>query len=66
VVAEEVQHGSNKVSTVDVIVYITDDNDHIPVFEKDTYIAEIPEHSSPGTVVIQVLSSSERMLISSL
>ncbi|KAI9561048.1 hypothetical protein GHT06_012004 [Daphnia sinensis] len=54
VVAEEVQHGSNKVSTVDVIVYITDDNDHIPVFEKDTYISEIAEHSSPGTVVIQV------------
>jgi hypothetical protein len=65
-VAEEVQHGSNKVSTSEVIVYITDDNDHIPVFEKDTYIAEIAEHSSPGTVVIQVLSSSERMLISSL
>ena len=54
VLAEEVQHGSNRVSTAEVTVYIMDDNDHTPIFEKETYSAEIAEHSPPGTVVIQV------------
>ena len=48
------QHGNNRVSSAEVTVYIMDDNDHAPVFEKQSYSAEIPEQSPPGTVVIQV------------
>ena len=54
ILAKEVQQGSNRESTADVTVYVADDNDHLPVFEQDTYTADIAEHSPAGTVVIQV------------
>ena len=58
--AKEVQQGSNQQSSADVTIYITDDNDHPPVFEQSNYTAEIPEHSPAGTVVIQVRISFQQ------
>ena len=57
------QHGSNKVSTADVTVYVMDDNDHQPVFDKERYTADIGEHSPAGTVVIHVGSTQKVSLL---
>lgn len=41
-------------STADVTINIIDVNDHSPVFEKETYFAEVPEHCSDDTPVITI------------
>lgn len=44
-------------STADVTINIIDANDHNPVFDPETYFAEVPEHCSDGTSVITITAN---------
>ena len=41
----------------DIIIDITDVNDHIPTFERSVYTASIQENNIPGTEVIQITAT---------
>lgn len=43
---------------MDIVVIVIDQNDNNPVFEKDTYIGQVPEASSRSTVYHSHLSLS--------
>ena len=44
--------------TATVLINITDSNDNVPKFEKDTYIVKVNEHERPGAKIIQVGQST--------
>lgn len=54
ILAQELGPATNLSSLVNVVTYINDLNDNPPVFEREMYIAEIPENITAGRRVTQV------------
>lgn len=54
ILAQELGPATNLSSIVNVFAYINDVNDNSPVFDRDMYIAEIPENITAGRRVIEV------------
>lgn len=52
--AQELGPATNLSAIVNVTIYLNDVNDNSPVFEQQTYLAEIPENITAGNKVIQV------------
>ncbi len=47
-------------SEVTVAVFVTDRNDHAPVFERDMYFVQVEEDAPPGTQVARVSTNCEK------
>lgn len=54
ILAQELGPATNLSTLVNVITYINDLNDNPPVFERDMYVAEIPENITAGRRVTEV------------
>ncbi|XP_074647720.1 cadherin-23-like [Tubulanus polymorphus] len=57
VVATETQTTEKRSSSADIVLSITDVNDHFPVFSKQSYDATVPENSPKGTSITTITAT---------
>lgn len=60
ILAQELGPATNLSTMVKVITYINDLNDNPPVFDREMYIAEIPENITAGRRVTEVSKITTR------
>lgn len=53
----EVVGGAKGEDPMDIVIIVIDQNDNKPIFEKSSYLAEVPEASQKGFEVIQVVAT---------